>query len=120
MKNNQKYPAVGIYFGLDRIEKALKLDIKINTKVYVIPIKQPEKSWEVIDNLRTNNINTDTDLMDRSISKNLDYTNSLGIPFVIFVGEDEVKKNKFKLRDMKSGKEELLSINEIIKKLRDI
>src|SRR3989338_3828779 len=29
LKNNQKYPAVGISFGLDRIEKALKLDIKI-------------------------------------------------------------------------------------------
>src|SRR3989338_2322652 len=116
LNNGQKYPAVGISFGLDRIEKAVKLNEKTSTKVYVIPIKQVEKSLEVLEELRSNNINSDMDLMDRSISKNLDYANTLSVPYVVFVGEDEVKKKKFKLRDMKSGKEEMLSVSELIKK----
>jgi len=118
LNNGQKYPAVGISFGLDRIEKAVKLNEKTSTKVYVIPIKQVEKSLEVLEELRSNNINSDMDLMDRSISKNLDYANTLSVPYVVFVGEDEVKKKKFKLRDMKSGKEEMLSVSELIKKLK--
>jgi histidyl-tRNA synthetase len=51
------------------------------------------------------------------ISKALEYANSQGIPFVLFVGEDEIKKKKFKLRDMKSGKEEFLDEKELVKKL---
>lgn len=116
--NKQSYPAVGISFGLDRIEMALKFNEKTTTKVYVIPIKQPEKARELVEQLRDNGINSDADLMDRSISKNLDYANSYNIPFAIFVGDDEVKKNKFKLRDMKSGKEEFLNIQELIKRLK--
>ena len=117
--NNQKYPAVGVAFGLDRIELAIKLQEKTTTKVYVIPIKQTQKASEVVNELRNKEINADMDLMGRSISKNLDYANVLGIPYVVFIGEDEVKKNKFKLRDMQSGKEELLPILDIIKKLKD-
>jgi len=46
--------------------------------------------------------------------------NSLGFEYVIFIGDDEVKSNKFKLRDMKSGKEELLNKNELILRLSEI
>ncbi len=116
--NNQKYPAVGIAFGLDRIELALKLEEKTTTKVYVIPIKQIQRASELVKELRDSNINADMDLMERGISKNLDYVNKLSIPYSIFIGEEEVKIKKFKIRDMKSGKEELLDINEIIKKLK--
>ncbi len=116
--NNQEYPAVGISFGLDRIEQALKFNEKTTTKVYIIPIKQMKKAAELAAELRRNKINTDIDLMNRGISKNLDFANTLEIPYVIFVGEDEVKKKKFKLRNMKTGKEEMLKISEIAKRLK--
>ena len=38
-------------------------------------------------------------------SKALEYANSYGINNVIFVGEKEVKEKKFKIKDMKTGKE---------------
>src|SRR3989338_429526 len=69
--NNQDYPAVGISFGLDRIEQALKFDEKTTTKVYIIPIKQNKKAAELANELRNNNINADIDLMNRGVSKNL-------------------------------------------------
>ena len=116
--NNQEYPAVGIAFGLDRIEQALKIEEKTTTKVYIIPIRQAKKAAELANELRNNNINTDIDLMNRGVSKNLDFADTLEIPYVIFVGEVEVKKKKFKLRNMKTGKEEMLKASEIIKKLK--
>ena len=41
--------------------------------------------------------------------KALDYANSYGIEKVIFIGDEEVKKNKFKVKDMDSGKEKFIS-----------
>ena len=115
------YPAVGISFGVDRIYDALmekeKTAIKTNTKVYVIPIKTLNESMRIAQQLRDAGINTDIDLLDKGPSKNLEYANSLGIPFVIFVGKKELQENKLKLRDMKSGNEEMNDIREIIKKL---
>ncbi len=52
------------------------------------------------------------DLIGRGISRNLDYANALNIPFVIILGPQEIKDKKIKLRDMKSGKEELLTLKE--------
>ncbi|MEM4245646.1 MAG: His/Gly/Thr/Pro-type tRNA ligase C-terminal domain-containing protein [Candidatus Nanoarchaeia archaeon] len=88
------------------------------TKVYVIPINNIKKAIQVVDKLRKEGINADMDLMERGISKNLDYANSLNIPYVIFVGEKELKKKKIKLRDMKTGKEKLVNIKTAIKILK--
>ncbi|MBI1935100.1 histidine--tRNA ligase [Candidatus Woesearchaeota archaeon] len=115
------YPAVGVSFGVDRIYDAMlekeEIRKKTNTKAYIVPIKTLDESLKIAQQLRGAGINTDIDLMDKGPSKNLEYANSLGIPFVIFAGKKELEQNKIKLRDMKSGKEELVSISEVIKKL---
>ncbi len=112
---NRNMPAVGISFGLDRIFNSYKKEIKIITQVYVIPINTLKESLKIVNELRKNNIKVDIDLGDRSISKNLDYANKLNIPFVIFLGKQELKSKKLKLRDMKTGKEKLLDLDRIIK-----
>ena len=45
------------------------------------------------------------------------YANSLGIPYVIFVGPEEVKIKKYKLKYMKTGEETQLTLEEIINQL---
>ena len=115
-------PAVGISFGVDRIYDALverqETKQKTNTKVYIIPIKTLNESMKIAQQLRDAGIKADIDLNDKGPSKNLEYANSLGIPYVVFVGKKELEENKVKLRDMKSGKEEMLKIEEVIKKLK--
>lgn len=115
------YPAVGISFGVDRIYDALmekeQITKKTNTKVYIIPIKTISESMKIAQQLRDAGINTDIDSSDRGPSKNLEYANSLGIPYVLFVGKKELQENKLKLRDMESGKEEMTNLKEIIEKL---
>ncbi len=121
LENKQDYPAVGVSFGLDRICMILKnkeVGIKTPTQVYIIPIKTIKEASEITQNLRSEGIKADIDLNEKGISKNLDYANSYGIPYVLFVGEKELKEKKVKLRDMKTGKEELLSLKDVIKKLK--
>ena len=116
------YPSVGVSFGVDRICNALlekeEARQKTNTKVYVIPIKTLNESAKIAQQLREAGINTDIDLNEKGPSKNLEYANSLGIPFVLFVGKKELQEGKLKLRDMKSGEEELLKSSDVIIKLK--
>ncbi len=120
--SGKEYPAVGISFGLDVITDAIKLEKKEEkktvTQVYVIPIGTPKESMAIAQKLRDKGIKVDINISGKGISKNLDYANSLGIPYVIFIGSDELKLKKVKLRDMKTGKEEMISIEAVIKKIK--
>ena len=104
----------GLAFGLDRLQKLAKVDLD-NLQCLIINIKQDKESIELSEFLRDNNFKVI--ILDK-ISKGLDYANSMKIPYVIFVGSDEVAKGKYKLRDMNSGKEFLLKKEDLIKKLK--
>ncbi len=120
LQSKVEFPAVGLSFGLEPIMDVLKEKkelIKTLVKVYVIPIKNPEQVIPIVEQLRGAGINADMDLNNRSISKNLDYANSYGIPFVLICGQKELESKKVKLKDMKSGEESVLSVEEVVKKL---
>ena len=113
-----EYPAVGVSFGLDRIYDAYvekkKSDAKSVAQIYVIPIKALDEGIKIAEELRKAGIKTDIDLNNKGISKNLQYANALGIPSVLFIGEEELKSGKLKLRDMKTGEETSLTVKELV------
>ncbi len=113
---NKDLPAVGISFGIEPITEFMKLqrkeEVKTLTKVFVIPIKTFEESLKITQKLRHAKINTEIDLLGKGISKNLDYVNSQGIPFAIFVGQKELEKEVVKLKNMKTGEEKELKIED--------
>ena len=117
LDNKRDYPAVGISFGLDRIYDAiLKKEVKENlTKAFIIPIKEEKKAINLAEELRKNKIKTELEIKQRSMSASMDYASKSGIPFVIFIGKEEAKKKKIKIRDMKTGKEKLASVKDVIK-----
>lgn len=106
-------PAVGISFG--RIIDFPGVSFNA-VKAVIISIKQDKKAVEIASTLRKNNISCV--IMDKP-GKALEYADSLQIPFAVFIGSDEVKQKKFKLRDMKSGKERMLSEEFIIRELKN-
>lgn len=127
-------PAVGISIGLDTLIDALEVQGKLESeetviKVFVIPIRSKNalkedikadmllEATKVVSRIRAERISADIDLVGRSISKNLEYANKKNIAFVIFVGLKEYQQNKIRLRDMKSGNEELLTLEQVCKKL---
>ena len=112
--------ATGISLGIERIIEVMKErkmvdEVKSKTRVFVIAVndKVRDNILEVVQKLRGESIATEYDLRFRSLSKQLEYANSLGIPFAIIIGEKELEKKSVKIRDMKTGKEELVKINEI-------
>jgi histidyl-tRNA synthetase len=111
----QDLPATGISFGLDRIISIL--DYKSNKKRVFVAYtsdKLREKAIEICSTLREDKI-CDMDLTNRKFSKQLEYANSLKYDFVVIVGEEELESNSVKLKDMKTGNERLVKINELEK-----
>lgn len=115
IENNQQYPSVGIAFGVDVLLDIMKKDgKKTDCMVYIIPIGTEKKSYDIVKMLRNAGVNSEMDVIGRGISKNLDYANLLGIPYVLFVGKQELAKKKVKLRDMKTGKERMMTVKQVI------
>lgn len=119
---NREVPAMGISFGLVPIMETLKEENKMQGKsvaqIYVIPLGTEKESLKRVQELRDQGIKVSFSLGKKGVSKNLDYANSLGIPYVLIIGENELKKQKVLLKDMNSGTEQLLSVKDIIKKLK--
>jgi histidyl-tRNA synthetase len=106
--------STGISFGLERISQLAKMDIS-EKRIVIIGIGQDKKAIELAESLREKGFFCS--LFFNKVSKALEYANSYSVPFVIFLGEEEVKKKKFKLRNMKSGEEKMLDFNQLIENL---
>ncbi|RLG70065.1 MAG: histidine--tRNA ligase [Candidatus Iainarchaeum archaeon] len=121
--SGRELAATGISFGVDRILDTIedKLPGETKTKVFVTAVSKEltMQALELTQNIRKLGINAEFDLMQRNISKNLEYANKKGIPYAIILGPRELQAKQFKLKNMESGKECLIGLDEL-EKLREI
>lgn len=97
----------GISFGLERLGVLAKVENE-KEKYLVVSLEQDKEAIKISRKLREKGKRVN--LMYGKPSKALEYANSKGIEKVVFVGEKEVKLKKFKVKDMKSGRESILKI----------
>ncbi len=95
----------GISFGLERISMLAKVNMQTE-KYLIVSLSQDKKAIELSQKLRSKD--KIVSIYYGKPSKALDYANSYSFQKVIFVGEKEVKSGKFKVKDMKTGKESVL------------
>lgn len=118
LENGNEYPAVGITFGLDVIYAALEAKGNVGTdssasQVYIIPIGTKAQSLNIITRLRRQGISADIEMDSKKLRKSLEYASKQGIPYVIVIGEDEIKSSKVKIRNMKSSCETEVDLDKI-------
>ena len=126
---NKKLPGVGVSIGLTRLfYKLNELNIIKATKksvaeVLIIPMVEDfTEPIKLATKLRKMRINTEIFLNNKKLKAKFKYADKLEIPYVIVIGEDELKENKVTIKNMKTGEEEKISNDEIeiIKKLEEI
>ncbi|ACV25037.1 histidine--tRNA ligase [Methanocaldococcus fervens] len=110
-------PAVGFAYGFDRIMMNIDdLEIEEET-ILVIPVKKDKelikKSLIIADKLRKSGKIVEFEIMGRKLRKALDYANSRGFKKVIIVGEKELNEGKVTLKDMITGEQRLVKIDEL-------
>lgn len=118
---NREIPAVGISFSIEALiglcpEETSKIEIESIPKALIISFNQEKESIKLAQKLRKNNISCS--ITEGQPSKALDFANNQKIPYVIFLGEEESEKQKFKLKIMSSGEESLLSEKQLLAKLK--
>ena len=121
MNNGEQYPAVGLSFGLEPIYTLLK-ENKINNSlidVLIIPMDTKIESLKLATKLRESGINTLIEMNDRKIKKSFAYADKHHIKYVIVVGTDEISNNLYSLKNMITGEQKMLSIDDIISNLKD-
>ena len=108
-------PATGISLGIERIFQLIKKQKKPITQIYIANVNDDVKKdvIKLAKKFRELGINTEYDLMNRNLRKQLDYVNSKKIPYVIVIGNKEIKTKKLKLRNMQTGKEVFIEEGKI-------
>ena len=116
---NREIPAVGISFSLEALmglcaENIDKIKLEPAPEIIIISFNKYAEAIKLARKLRKSNISCV--ITEGQPSKALDYANSMNIPFVVFVGEAEMEKEKYKLKEMSSGEEKLLSEKQLLSK----
>tara|TARA_R110002073_G_scaffold63391_1_gene158714 strand:- start:179 stop:1549 length:1371 start_codon:yes stop_codon:yes gene_type:complete len=117
---------VGISFGLDRIYLVLEeLNVfpeTVSNKVDVLFINFGNKEalfgLKAIKSLREKGINAELYPDVAKMKKQMTYANRRAIPYVVIVGEEELKNNKFTLKDMNSGEQYKHSLEELLNNIK--
>lgn len=120
---------VGISFGIDRIydvmlEMNLFEQLQLNestTKVLFVNFgKEEEKySLSILSKLRNSGINSEI-YPDASakMKKQMSYADAKKIPYVVLIGTEEMQTGKLTLKNMQSGEQEKVSLEELINKMK--
>ncbi|MGI5936619.1 MAG: histidine--tRNA ligase [Oscillospiraceae bacterium] len=123
---NKKLPGVGISIGLTRLfyvldEQGLLSKELITAPADVLVIPMTENLSHAVSAatlLRNEGIRTQLHCEDKKFKAKISYADKLGIPFVIFIGENEISAGVVALKDMATGQQVSEPIGEAAKRIK--
>lgn len=124
---DRKLPGVGISIGLTRLfyqlleKNILKNNESSVSKVLILPFDKNayDFAYEVANEVRKNSVNCEIYLNSAKLKTMLNYANKQSVPFVVIIGETELKENKVLLKDMSTGEQSLLTKSELLNLLKN-
>ena len=120
LNNGNEYPAIGMSFGLEPIYELLRqkeTEKIIKYDVYVYAFNIDKNLFEISELLRNNNLKVLTELNNIKLKKAMNIANRENIKYVVIIGEDELKCNSVSLKNMISGEQEIVKIDELVSKI---
>ena len=107
---DKEYATVGISLGLDVILSAIQMsenqDIgNSDIDYYVVSLGKQVEAFMIAKDLRDKGYNVELELGKKKISKALEQANREGVRKVILIGEEEVRGNYYKIKEMINGEE---------------
>lgn len=118
INDGNNYPAIGLSFGLEPIYVLLK-DEKQEEMVdyYIIPMNTELECLSLAQKIREKGKKVLIEMNNRKIKKSFDYANKENIPYVIVIGEDEIKNKKITIKNMKESSQEMIDIDEFLRRI---
>ena len=122
---DKQLPGVGISIGLTRLFYVLEeqgyLNDELNTApvdVLILPMTDDlTPAIELATQLRQAGVRAQLYTEQKKFKQKMSYADKLGVPYAAFLGEDEIAQGKVSLKDMATGTQELLAIEEAADKV---
>lgn len=107
-----------LFYQLNELQ-AIETKQKSVAKVLIAPMTDDmEEAVRIGNAFREAGIPTEVYLEDKKIKAKFKYADRLQVPFVVTIGEDEIQNNTVSLKNMETGEQEVISIQEAIAKLK--
>jgi histidyl-tRNA synthetase len=110
-------PSTGYAIGFDRIMEICESKPEVPKSIVVVSFEDTRKDAIIIALKLRMHIATYLDVMGRKFKDQIAYANTIGASHVVIVGKTELDAGKVALKDMSTGEQELLSVEEVVKKL---
>lgn len=123
LNDGNVYPAIGCSFGLEPIYELLKEKEKGSLKkydVYVYAFNNDYNLFKISKMLRDKGFKVLTELNNIKLKKAMNIANRENIDRVIILGEDELKEDSVMIKNMITGNQEKVKIEEIFSKINNI
>ena len=122
---DKQLPGVGISIGLTRLFFVLEdqgyLNEGLNTSsadALILPMTEDmAAAIDLARKLRDAGIRTQVYGEQKKFKQKMAYADKIGVPFALFLGEDEIRQGKVSLKDMASGQQELLTHEEAMERI---
>lgn len=117
--------AVGMAPGLTMTELFLRShkllpEFTSTTEVYIVVLGDTLKgAMHLADTLRSEGVNVELDITGRKLDKQLKTAVKKQIPYMVFVGDEEVSSEIYSFKDTASAEEQKLSAERIISAVKD-
>ena len=119
-------PGIGFGMGLERLLLALEVEgvtlpDEKELDIFFISIgeKVQEQTVRLIQQLRLEGLTVDKDYQGRKIKAQFKAADRLSAKYVIILGEDELNNNMVKVREMDTGEEIEVSMEELVKTMKE-
>ena len=130
MFSGKQIPAVGVSIGIERIfnilEKHYKNDDTLRSTYTDVLVCAAGKNltkerYKIINELWDNGINAEILYNENPrMDKQLDYGLKNKIPFLIFIGENELKENKIKIKCLANTQEMLIEREKMVEEIKKL
>lgn len=115
-------PAIGFALGLERIITLLKNKVRAFNPIKVFIANLGENSFvqaqKIADTIRGCNIISETNLGSTSLKNQIRRGDRLGARFVVILGDEEIKTNRIKWKDLKNGSDHDGLLDDFLKQLK--
>ena len=117
----QEVESTGFALGFDRLMNAVEEltepeELPSHLDIYVAPISKDmqTKAFEITQKLRKNGIKADVDLNGKKFKKLMNYADKIKVPKMAIVGANDLAEGKITIKDMVSGQQELVDLDNIV------
>ena len=116
-----KVPAVGWALGAERVALASNFENQKTKTIFVVSVEEDANNYafNLLQTLREKGLSAQGGLFDKNLKAQMKQANKSGASFAIIVGGNEVSKNTAVLKDLTSGEQRELSLNDLLAMLEE-